>query len=230
MGSDVPDVVSAQGLTGCIEDGGTCGEKIVGRGRCRKHYARWWKKAKGRKTAPALNLKTLTPEQRFWARVQRGGETQCWPWEGSTGKKGHGEFFVSPEQGRVPAHAYALEIASGQRCPEGLEACHRCDNPPCCNPRHIYYGTRQQNVDDMWARERTPRGSARTQAKLDEASVLSIRQRFAAGETSTRLAVEYGVSDSLISYIVNGRAWQHVGGPIRTHGRPGRRPVKEIAA
>ncbi|WP_428966271.1 HNH endonuclease signature motif containing protein [Micromonospora fluostatini] len=223
-GVEVPDVVSAQGLTGCVEDEGTCGAPIVGRGRCRKHYGRWWRKSQGRVVEPALNLKSSTPAARFNAKVSRGGATQCWPWGGSLHPKGHGEFYVSPGRGRVPAHAFAVELATGVRCPDGLEACHRCDNPACCNPRHIYYGTRQQNVDDMWARERTPRGSARPQAKLDEAAVLSIRTRFAAGELSTHLALEYGVSDSLISNIVNGHAWQHVGGPTGTHGRPGRRP------
>lgn len=228
--SEVPDVVSAQGLTGCVEDGGSCGGTIVGRGRCRKHYARWWKRTRGTPVAPALNLKTLTPEERYWAKVKRGSPTECWPWGGSTQIKGHGEFFVSPERDRVQAHAFAVELATGLACPDDLEACHRCDNPPCCNPRHVYYGTRQQNVDDMWARQRSPRGSARTQAKLDEPDVLSIRTRFATGEPSTCLASEYGVSDSLISHIVNGRAWQHVGGPTGTHGRPGRRPTKRKAA
>ncbi|MEU3452122.1 HNH endonuclease signature motif containing protein [Micromonospora sp. NPDC006766] len=221
----VPDVVSAQGLTGCVEDGGACGQKIVGRGRCRKHYVRWWRRTRGAEVAPALGLKTKTPHERFWDKVGIGSASECWPWGGSADDKGYGEFYVSPERGTVPAHAYAVEVATGQQCPNGLEACHRCDNPPCCNPDHLYYGTRQQNVNDMWSRLRAPRGSARTQAKLNESAVLSIRTRFAAGELSTHLAAEYGIADSLVSRIVNGRAWHHVGGPTGTHGKPGRRPL-----
>lgn len=229
MSNALPDVISAQGLAGCVANDGACGKKIVGRGRCRTHYNTWWKHSRGRQVLPALNLKALLPEQRFWAKVKRGGNAQCWPWDGSTWAKGHGEFFVSPERGKVPAHAYALEVATGQPCPVGLEACHRCDNPPCCNPRHIYYGTRQQNVDDMWRRDRGRRGSRHVGAKVTEEIVLCIRRRFAAGDTQPDLAGEFGLTDSTISMIVNGKSWTHVGGPIKTHGRPGRRPTRKVA-
>jgi hypothetical protein len=224
MSLSLPDVVSAQGLTGCVDDGGTCGKKIVGRGRCRKHYGRWWRSTRDTVRAPALNLKTKTPADRYWEKVDRRGPDDCWPWRRTTDEFGHGQFFVSPERGRVPAHVYGVELTTGQRCPEGKEGCHHCDNPPCCNPAHIYYGTRQQNVDDMWNRNRAPQGADRTQSKVDDHAVLAIRLRFADGETLLSLASEYGVSDTLISLIVNGHRWSHVGGPVGTHGRRGRRP------
>jgi hypothetical protein len=126
--------ISAQGLSGCVID--DCGKRIVGRGRCRRHYQQWWKATRNTARPPALNLKTKTPEQRFQEKIDQRGTDDCWPWLASTVNGGHGEFFVSPQRGKIPAHSYALELASGQPCPPGMEACHRCDNPPCCNPTH----------------------------------------------------------------------------------------------
>lgn len=223
-----PDDVSAQGLTGCIID--NCGKPLVGRGRCRRHYAQWYRATpKDQRTKPQ-NLKRLTPAERFAQKLDQCGPDECWPWTATKNRFGHGQFFVSRERGTIPAHVFALELATGERCPDGLEGCHRCDNPPCCNPAHIYYGTRQQNVDDMHARGRAVIGSRAPQSKLTDTAVLEIRTRFAAGEYQTTLAAEFGISDSQASHIVNGQAWKHVGGPIRTHGRPGRRAKKEFAA
>ncbi|MFG3710790.1 HNH endonuclease [Micromonospora sp. NPDC047730] len=230
LSAPLPDVVSAQGLTGCIDDNGTCGGKLVGRGRCRKHYMRWWRATRGKQRPTALHLKAATIAERFWRKVDRRSRAECWPWTGSANRSGHGEFFVSPERGRVPAHTFAVELTVGRACPEGLEGCHRCDNPPCCNPAHVYYGTRQDNVDDMWARGRAAYGERLPQARLTERDVLAIRVRFAAGDTQPALAAEFQVSDSQISHIVNGHSWRHVGGPIKTHGRPGRRPINRKAA
>lgn len=217
----VPDVVSAQGLDGCVVDG--CGKPIVGRGRCRTHYMRWWRATPKECRPPALNLKRETPAERFWAKVDKRDAAECWLWTGSTHESGHGEFFVSPDRGKVPAHVYAIEVTTGEVCPEGKEGCHWCDNPPCVNPEHAYYGTRQQNVEDMWARGRARRGSRHPSAKLTETTAVAIRVRFAAGELQPQLAVEFGVSAAVISNVVNGKSWKHVGGPIRTQARPGRR-------
>lgn len=228
MNAPVPDVISAQGLLGCVVD--DCGKPLVARGRCRRHYVQWYRSTPRDERKPALHLKRFTPRERFEQKVNRRGPDECWPWTGSANGSGHGEFYVSPARGLVPAHAFALELAMGKRCPAGLEGCHHCDNPPCVNPAHLYYGTRQQNVDDMWARDRGRHGSRSPSAKLTEDSVLEIRFRFAAGESQTVLAEEFGISDSQASHVVNGRAWKRVGGPVGTHGRPGRRPKKEIAA
>lgn len=225
---DVPDVVSAQGLHGCVVD--DCGKKVVGRGRCRKHYAKWWKRTRGTERSPALSLKTLTPGQRFWLKVERGGDDECWPFKGAVDKFGHGSFFVSPQRGRVPAHSYALELKTGEQCPEGKECCHHCDNPPCCNPSHLYFGTRLQNVHDAISRRRHSHGSRHVGARLTEADVYAMRVRFATGETQPVLASVYGIGEAYVSAIVNGRTWKHVGGPIKTHNRPGRRPSRKEAA
>lgn len=207
-----------------------CDDPFVARGMCRKHYVAWHKATPKHLRTPAPGFSRLTVAERFWSKVDRsGGASACWPWRPSKQQPLHGQFFVSKERGIVPAHTYAVELVTGQSCPPGKEGCHRCDNPPCCNPAHVYYGTRQQNVDDMWTRGRGRRGSRHRYALLAETSVLAIRERFAAGETSPALAAEFGTSIGCITDIVNGHNWKHVGGPIKTHGRPGRRPRKEAA-
>lgn len=198
-----------------------CDAPFVARGMCRKHYAAWDRATPKDQRTPASGLSRLTVADRFWSKIDKSsGPEACWPWQGSRHRFGHGQFHISLERGRVQAHSYALELASGWPCPPGQEACHHCDNPPCCNPSHLYYGTRQQNVDDMWKRGRAHRGSARTQALLTEASVIQIRHRYAAGEMAKVLAVEFHVTHGAITAVVLGKTWRHIGGPIQKPWTP----------
>lgn len=186
----VQQAISAQGLTGCVID--DCGRTLVARGMCRRHYVAWWRCTPKDRRPVARSLKRLTPAQRFARKVKRGGPEDCWPFTGGCDKFGHGQFYVSPQRPQVPAHVFALELATGIVCPDGKEGCHHCDNPPCCNPAHVYYGTRQQNVNDMWSRGRGLYGEKANGSKLTQEQVVAIRVRFAAGEYLTALATEYG--------------------------------------
>jgi hypothetical protein len=114
----------------------------------------------------------------------------------------------------MPAHVFALELASGEKCPPGQQGCHRCDNPACVRPSHIYFGTRQDNTDDAWARDRHPVGSERPPARLIESQVEEIRFRYAAGESGKALATEFNLKPCSIYGITSGQKWPHAGGPI----------------
>lgn len=133
----------------CIE----CGKPAIGRKLCRRHYVAWWRATPKEQRSPASNLKYKTIEERFWEKVDKRGPGECWPWIASK-SRGYGEFFVTPERGKVMAHSFVVELTTGIPCPPGKEGCHKCDNPPCCNPDHIYYGTRKQNVADAMKRGR----------------------------------------------------------------------------
>ena len=153
----------------------------------------------------------------FWSKVDSsGGPDACWPWTGYA-EKGYGLFFW---QGRkVGSHELAVTFTTGEARHPDLETCHSCDNPICCNPAHLRFDTRQGNVDDMTGRGRQARGSANGHAKLTEADVLTMRRRADAGATGKALSAEYGVSQALVTEILRGNRWQHVGGPLRaTHG------------
>ena len=209
-----------------------CDAPFVARGKCRKHYMAWYRATPKEQRSPASGLSRLTVVERFFSHVNKADPNECWPWTGSANQSGHGEFFVSKTRGKVPAHAFSLELATGQACPAGKETCHHCDNPPCCDPAHLYYGTRQQNIDDMWQRGRGRRGSDHRAARLTEESVVQIRHRYAAGEFAKDLAAEFNVTTGAVVAVVLGKNWRHVGGPIQMPGaaRPWRKSNQRRAA
>jgi hypothetical protein len=96
--------------------------------------------------------------------------------------------------------------------PNGMVGCHRCDNPPCCNPKHIFPGTRGDNCRDREAkgRGRAARGEGTGFAKLTEEKVRIIRARYDAGETATNLGKEFEVSMNTAWTVAKRLAWKHV--------------------
>lgn len=195
-----------------------CERASAKRGMCNRHYLRWWK------ATPKEDRPAPTVEERFWAKVSKG--PRCWTWTGCRRPSGHGAFVAGPGR-RVSAAAYSLELALGYPPPPGREACHRCDNPSCVNPRHLYYGTRLENVHDALARGQMPIGSERRQARLNEAQVVEIRERYADGASAAALAQEFQIKIPTLRHIVLGMKWKHVGGPI-TRRRPAQ--IKEKVA
>lgn len=190
--------------------------------------------AKRASVACARRRKGLSPAtppdrtaERFWSKVNKDGptmlhmETPCWEWTAARRIHGYGVFGVAAGDLR-PAHRYAYEAVVGP-IPAGMYACHRCDNPPCVNPDHIFIGTPADNVRDMHAKGREARGDRVTNrgeksgmAVLTAAQVTEIRTRKAAGESHMALARAFGVSKATIKDIARGRSWTHLGlgGPI----------------
>lgn len=97
-----------------------------------------------------------TNEERFWAYVDKSaGPDACWPWTGSKARYGYGTFNIRDrDRVGIRAHRFALELALGRRVGDGMYACHTCDNPPCCNPAHLFEGTPSQNNYDMVSKRR----------------------------------------------------------------------------
>lgn len=94
-------------------------------------------------------------ETRFWALVARGATQECWPWCGATSPKGYGKFSTGPRRTRkfLRAHRFAWELSNGE-IPQGMQVLHACDNPGCCNPRHLFLGTNDDNVRDKVSKGR----------------------------------------------------------------------------
>ena len=133
-------------------------------------------------------------------------ESGCRLWVGSVSPKGYGVLEVN-KKARF-THRVAYEIAYGP-IPDGLLVCHRCDTPACINPEHLFLGTNADNMADMVSKNRQARirGEGHVRAKLNLEQVHAI---LASDKTNLALAVEYGVSKSLISHIRTGRNWHYV--------------------
>lgn len=162
--------------------------------------------------------------ERFWEKVDRRGPDECWPWLAGCDKNGYGVFSIDHDHQRT-AHAVAYELTSGAALPEDMYGCHSCDNPPCCNPRHVFPGTAADNAHDRDAKgrtargkatgaythpERAPRGSRHGRAKLTDADIPVIRRLCDDGWTQVALAARYGVSQRVVSGIVRRVAWRHI--------------------
>ncbi len=103
-----------------------------------------------KEVARAMNSKTL--KEKLLDRIDVCGEDECWPWLGGLDDKGYGLIGSAPN-GEVRSHRAAWVHFNGP-IPEGRNVLHRCDNRPCCNPRHLFIGTQMDNIDDMIAKGR----------------------------------------------------------------------------
>lgn len=154
-----------------------------------------------------------TPESiktRFWSKVdQSTGPDNCWSWLGFNDRDGYGKFDYLGRS--VPASRMAYELTYGT-IPAGLLACHNCDNPGCCNPRHIYAGTYTDNNLDTFRRgRRNHKGENCPTSRLTEKQVSAIRSKYRSGKiTQEELAQRYGVDHSTISAIVRRKSWTHI--------------------
>lgn len=163
--------------------------------------------------AGELDLRDATPEfrERFWSKVDRRGPDECWLWLRYRKPSGYGQFVLRKGV-FVTASRVSLALKLGV-LREGACACHICDNPPCCNPAHLFAGTSSDNIQDAFAKGRChrSRGEERANAILTESDVREIRSvdisQFGA---TAALARQYGVSDHTIRKVVSGRGWRHV--------------------
>lgn len=144
-------------------------------------------------------------QERFDAHVPDRPVGDCWLWAGTREARGYG--VTSFMKRNVLAHRLSWELSHGA-IPAGLHVLHRCDNPPCVNPGHLFLGTHLDNIADMVGKGRHVRGERQWQSVLTEDAVRSIR---AAGESGRELARRFGVTASCISEVRNGKAWAHVG-------------------
>ena len=143
--------------------------------------------------------------ERYWAKVNRAGASECWLWTGAT-SGGYGRFNIGGKI--VLAHRLSLEMHSGQT---GTCALHSCNNPRCVNPLHLRWGTPADNVSDAVkaGRKAVTRGDLSWSHKLSSEQVTSIRL-MCKTHTQASVAKLFGVSSQQVSKIVNLTSWKHL--------------------
>lgn len=154
---------------------------------------------------------STSPTERIWGKFRiTHFDNGCWEWTGSRDNQGYGR--VRHGKRLLLAHRLMWSVANCEEIPDGLDILHRCDNPPCVNPNHLYAGTHLQNMRDRDSRgrRRPPYGEQNASAKLNADQVRDIRARLARGENQYALAAKYGVRQATISSIHLQKSWRHV--------------------
>lgn len=160
----------------------------------------------------AVNVRSL--EDRFWERVHK--TDSCWLWDG----KWSSDYGRLGDAGHrtVLMHRFSWELHYGS-IPDNLWVLHRCDNPSCVNPAHLFLGTHDDNMADMAAKhragfqqhpEKAPKGERHGNAKLTDENVRSIRRLRAQGIARKAVAQMFGISESNVKAITSHKAWPHI--------------------
>lgn len=167
----------------------------------------------------------MTPKrpliERFWEKVKIGNSDECWEWQKAKDQCGYGmiakdnSWNIHEGAKTSRSHRIAWELTYGS-IPEGLWVLHRCDNPSCCNPKHLFLGTCKDNSDDKISKNRDihsthprgARGEKHPKHKLTMKQVLEIRSLASQGARYKILAPIYGVDETTICDIVRRKSWK----------------------
>lgn len=143
---------------------------------------------------------------RFWRHVQK--TDGCWCWTAALNREnGYGRFKVHGKM--VGAHRFSYMLSYGP-IPEGLVICHKCDNPPCVRPDHLFPGTHKDNGRDKVEKGRALSGIRNAFAKLTDEQVSEIRHLDISGIPQREIALRFSLAQTTVSRIVRASAWRHI--------------------
>lgn len=155
----------------------------------------------------------------FWSKIDKSnGEDACWNWVAYCDPKGYGRMTWSNREGgwNFFTHRIAYELIKGA-IPAGLNVLHKCDNPKCANPKHLFLGTQKDNIQDMISKGRrrsadtVAKGENNPNHKLTEAIVIAIRERYKGGDVSFgQIARDLKLDRSTVSDAIQHKTWRHV--------------------
>ena len=184
---------------------------------CKSCWHKWNGKNLASFNETRFQWKTATDEQRI-ERIKKRFEEKvvkkdgCWDWNGYFDKDGYtllhsGANHKGFKERR--GHRISWLIHYGN-VPEGKKVCHKCDNPRCTNPEHLFLGTTLENNQDKTKKGRGNIGSKHGNSKLNEYQVMEIKKLINMGVCSTRIMSDYGISRMTVSSIRLNKTWKHV--------------------
>lgn len=189
----------------CTVEG--CSRPLRAKGLCATHWGRMRRHGRIDAGFSAYDYGKPTLDKVFWSRVRKSDG--CWEWVGARSDVGYGHLRFANKLHLT--HRLSYEIHVGP-IPIGLEICHRCDNPPCCNPAHLFAGTHSENMLDGSSRGRvggkgTTRGVRHGVSKLNDELVRAIRSSPLNGPAAAK---EFVVSTCTIYRVRKRLLWKHV--------------------
>lgn len=164
----------------------------------------WVKDLMKKHNIPTKKTKTSKERFMFYVKVQENG---CWNWLGSTNNDGYGSFQINKKRYRSHKASYLLFVGEFD---QSLYCLHKCDNPSCVNPDHLFLGTQKDNMQDAKRKGRNNKGRGVIFAKLNGDKIREIRKLLKQSMSQTDIAKIYGVKPNTISQIKTGHTWSHI--------------------
>lgn len=161
-----------------------------------------------------MNVMTESDKIRFWQKVDKSGD--CWEWLACKVRGGYGQFWLNDRH--VYSHRISWTMHFGE-IPNKMEVCHKCDNPGCVNPSHLFLGTHSDNMNDAYDKgRRIFKGERNSYSKLTKDDVLLIRdmrknEKFKYGDKKkfcVYWANKYNVDWTTILNVINNKQWKHL--------------------
>lgn len=145
--------------------------------------------------------------QRFWNKIDIRSDDECWEWQWSK-RKGYGHIRINYIH--YDAHRLAYELTYG-KIPKGLCVLHLCNNPGCCNPKHLELGTQLTNMKYKVKCGHNPMGEKSSLHKINNEQVITIRKMYKTGKYSQReLGKKYNISQTEVYKILKNLGWAHI--------------------
>ena len=147
-------------------------------------------------------------ERRLWSKINILSDDKCWEWQGAKTTAGYGVIRINYELNY--AHRLAWMLKNKAEIPKKGVICHRCDNPSCCNPNHLFLGTQADNIRDAAKKDRMPKGEVHHMSSISKDDVRHIRYLGYTNMSKKKIGEKFGISRQAVTDILCKRTWGHI--------------------
>ncbi len=148
--------------------------------------------------------------KKLWSKIDKQTKDECWEWQGTKTTAGYGVLRVNYKLNY--AHRLMWQLHNRTDIPKKGVICHKCDNPPCCNPAHLFLGSQADNLKDARNKGRLPsiQGERHFNTAITEDNVRQIRYLGYTNMTKKKIGEKFGISRQAVTDILYKRTWGHV--------------------